>query len=204
MKEIRPKNEIQVAKVSAFGKGFMYLLMTIPVFLGWIWYIVARNKIIRMAQQVEDTASGIDVQLKKRFDLITKLVDAVKGSMEFEKSTYAQITKLRQGVQNKIEPKQLNEVNSQTAGLLRSINVQLENYPNLKSSTNVLQLQEASQDVEDNIAASRRFYNTSVRGFNSYILTYPSNVPAASRGSETFPYFEASVTDRQDVKISLS
>ena len=203
MKEITPENKIQEPKPAGFGKIILYIGLTLPLFLGWIWFIIARNNIVRMAQQVDDTASGIDVQLKKRFDLITKLVSAVKGSMEFEKSTYSKITELRQSVQNKITPDQINKVNSETAGLLRSINVQLENYPNLKSSNNVLQLQEASQNIEDNIAASRRFYNTSVRGFNSFILTYPNNVPAATKHVKTYPYFEASEADRKDVKIEF-
>ena len=203
--QIKPKNEIIRAKSSGFGKLFIFFLMTIPVGLGWIWYIQKRNYFRRELQRIQETASGIDVQLKKRFDLLNKLVDAVKGSMKFEKSTLQTITELRQQKGNReLKPNEMGNYNEEISKIMSGINVQLENYPDLKSSNNVMQLQNAAQDCEDNISAARRFYNTSVRSFNSDILVYPNNVAASGMNLETQLYFEASNEERQDVKIDLS
>ena len=202
MQTIKASNKVTQAKASFLGKFFWYLsfILIVPLIMN----IVMRNNLFQMRQQIEETAAGIDVQLKKRVDLLTKLVDEVKGSMKFEKETMIQVTALRQQSKGGADNTKFNSLNENINRVMSGINVQLENYPNLKSSTNVLQLQNASQDCEANIAAARRFYNTNVRVYNSKLLTYPSNVPASAMKLQSYVYFEATEADRKDVKVDLS
>ncbi len=199
-KEIRPKNEIIKPQVSTGGKIFIYILfiLIIPIF----WYISKRNSFKRSKQNIEETASGIDVQLKKRYDLLTKLIDTTRQYMKFEKNILEDITSLRTGNVN-ANVREMNETNLKMDRISRAINVQLENYPDLKSTQTVVNLQLATRDCEEDIAASRRFYNTSVRNYNQSILTYPGNVVADKLNLQTEIFFEAMPTERQDIKIDL-
>lgn len=199
-KEIKPKNEIVKPKVSMGGKIFIYILfiLIIPIF----WYIGKQNAFKRSKQNIEETASGIEVQLKKRYDLLTKLIETTKQYMKFEKNILEDITSLRTGNTNG-NIREMNETNLKMDRISRAINVQLENYPDLKSAQTVVNLQLATRDCEEDIAASRRFYNTSVRNYNQSILTYPGNVVADKLNLQTEIFFEATPAERQDVKIDL-
>lgn len=198
--QIKPKNEHFTPESTLIGRFFLYfsMLLIIPIF----WYIWKRNWFNRSKQKIEETASGIDVQLKKRKDVLIKLVDSVKGYMKFENETLSEITAMRSKPINNI--KDMSEVNDDLNKIQRSINVQLENYPNLKTIEAINSLQKAVQDCEDNIAAARRFYNSEVRLYNQSLKTYPSNVIAATMNLESEFYFEASEQDRLDVKITFN
>lgn len=199
MATTKPSNESFTAQPSLLGKIIVYLsfILIIPI----IMYIVSRNNFLRLQQSIEETASGIDVQLKRRFDLLTKLLDATKGYMKFEKETLSQIVALRNG---KMETMQdLSKTDSKLNAAFGKFNALLENYPDLKANTTVLQLQSGSKGCEDNIAAARRFYNANVRVFNSKIKTFPSNVIAQSLHLISKDYFIASDSDRQDVKVDF-
>lgn len=199
MSTIKPSNESFSAQPSLFGKIIVYLsfILIFPIIL----FIVSRNNFLRLQQSIEETASDIDVQLKRRFDLLTKLLDATKGYMNFEKGTLTQVVALRSG---KMET--MNDLAKADTGLnaaFGKFNALLENYPDLKANTTVLQLQVGAKDCEDNIAAARRFYNANVKVFNSKIKVFPSNVVAATLNLISKDYFVATDTDRQDVKINL-
>ncbi len=198
-KEIKPKNEIIKPQVSTGGKLMIYLsfIFIIPIF----WYISKRNSFKRAKQNIEETASGIDVQLKKRYDLLIKLIDSTKQYMKFEQNLLKDITSLRTG--NTTNVSEMNDRNLKMDNVSRAINVQLENYPDLKSAQTVVNLQLAARDSEQDIAASRRFYNSSVRNYNQSILTYPGSVISDNMNLETEIFFEASANERQDVKIDL-
>lgn len=197
--QIKPKNEKFIAQATAGEKFFIYLsmILIIPIF----WYIGKKNWFNRTIQKIEETASGIDIQLKKRKDLLIKLLDAAKGYMKFEKETLNQITSMRSQNVNNI--KDMAQANMQMDQVQRAINVQIENYPDLKAITAVRELQKSAQDCEDNIAAARRFFNYEVRIYNQNLRTYPSNVIASKMGLESEFYFEATIEEREDVKINF-
>lgn len=199
MSTIKPSNESFTAQPSLFGKIMVYLsfVLIFPIIL----FIVSRNNFLRLQQSIEETASDIDVQLKRRFDLLTKLVDATKGYMKFEKSTLTDVVSLRS---EKMETmSDLSKADSGLNAAFGKVNALLENYPDLKANTTVLQLQSGAKDCEDNIAAARRFYNANVKVFNSKIKTFPSNVVASTLNLVSKDYFLASDSDRQDIKIDL-
>ncbi|WP_338975284.1 LemA family protein [Spiroplasma endosymbiont of Monopis laevigella] len=199
MSTIKPSNESFTAQPSLFGKIMVYLsfVLIFPIIL----FIVSRNNFLRLQQSIEETASDIDVQLKRRFDLLTKLVDATKGYMKFEKSTLTDVVSLRSGKMETMSD--LSKADSGLNAAFGKFNALLENYPDLKANTTVLQLQSGAKDCEDNIAAARRFYNANVKVFNSEIKTFPSNVVASTLNLVSKDYFLASDSDRQDIKIDL-
>ncbi|MBP1525986.1 MAG: LemA family protein [Spiroplasma sp. WSS] len=199
MSTIKPSNESFTAQPSLFGKIMVYLsfVLIFPIIL----FIVSRNNFLRLQQSIEETASDIDVQLKRRFDLLTKLVDATKGYMKFEKSTLTDVVSLRSGKMETMSD--LSKADSGLNAAFGKFNALLENYPDLKANTTVLQLQSGAKDCEDNIAAARRFYNANVKVFNSKIKTFPSNVVASTLNLVSKDYFLASDSDRQDIKIDL-
>lgn len=199
MSTIKPSNESFTAQPSLFGKIMVYLsfVLIFPIIL----FIVSRNNFLRLQQSIEETASDIDVQLKRRFDLLKKLVDATKGYMKFEKSTLTDVVSLRSGKMETMS--NLSKADSGLNAAFGKVNALLENYPDLKANTTVLQLQSGAKDCEDNIAAARRFYNANVKVFNSKIKTFPSNVVASTLNLVSKDYFLASDSDRQDIKIDL-
>ncbi len=199
MSTIKPSNESFTAQPSLFGKIMVYssFILLFPIIL----FIVSRNNFLRLQQSIEETASDIDVQLKRRFDLLTKLLDATKGYMKFEKGTLTDVVSLRSGKMETMGD--LAKADSGLNAAFGKFNALLENYPDLKASTTVLQLQSGAKDCEDNIAAARRFYNANVKVFNSKIKTFPSNVVASTLNLVSKDYFVAADGDRQDIKIDL-
>ncbi|WP_425381622.1 LemA family protein [Spiroplasma endosymbiont of Polydrusus pterygomalis] len=199
MSTIKPSNESFTAQPSLFGKIMVYssFILLFPIIL----FIVSRNNFLRLQQSIEETASDIDVQLKRRFDLLTKLLDATKGYMKFEKGTLTDVVSLRSGKMETMG--ELAKADSGLNAAFGKFNALLENYPDLKANTTVLQLQSGAKDCEDNIAAARRFYNANVKVFNSKIKTFPTNVVASTLNLVSKDYFVAADGDRQDIKIDL-
>lgn len=199
MSTIKPSNESFTAQPSLFGKIMVYssFILLLPIIL----FIVSRNNFLRLQQSIEETASDIDVQLKRRFDLLTKLLDATKGYMKFEKGTLTDVVSLRSGKMETMG--ELAKADSGLNAAFGKFNALLENYPDLKANTTVLQLQSGAKDCEYNIAAARRFYNANVKVFNSKIKTFPSNVVASTLNLVSKDYFVAADSDRQDIKIDL-
>ena len=193
-------NVEEPAKASVFGKFFVYIsfILIIPIFI----FIGTRNSLIRQKQRIEETASDIDVQLKRRMDMLTKLVDVTKQYMQYEKSTLSTITELRSQT-SPFKIKDVDRINKAISDQMGRINMLMENYPDLKANNSVIELQTGIRDCEDNIAAARRFYNSEVRDFNGRIKTWPTNVAAGTIHAQTYLYFEAALVDRQDVKIDL-
>lgn len=195
-------NNAEVPATSSFwGKFFVYIwfILIIPI----LFWILSRNNLIRNKEKIEETASDIDVQLKRRIDMLTKLIDSTKQYMKYEKDTLTTVVELRSQANKNLNVKELEQVNNAVTSQAGKINVLLENYPDLKANNSVIELQAGIRDCEDNIAAARRFYNSAVRDFNASLKTWPSNVAASSLRLSTFLYFEANAADRQDVKIDL-
>lgn len=183
-------------KPNLAGKIITYIsfILIIPLIL----FIVGRNKLVRLQNRINEASSGIDVQLKKRRDTLIKLVDASKSSMKFEKSLLTDVTKLRKGM-----PKNIDNRVAQTDALQSRIMATFEAYPDIKSTQNIAKLMDASEDIEREIAATRRLYNSYVNEFNTKIFVWPSSVVAADMKLVKLPLFVASVEDRQDVSLKM-
>lgn len=158
--------------------------------------------IIKKKNQVDESLSGIDVQLKKRHDLIPNVLTIAKKFMTHEKSLITEVTELRtQAVKmsDAKTAKQLEkkmQVEAHLHNKLGQLMISVENYPNLKSDQPMMQAQRTYNEVEEHIAASRRFYNAAVRSLNDTIKIWPMSMIAAWVNVEAFPYFEIEESER--------
>ncbi|PKM62791.1 MAG: LemA family protein [Firmicutes bacterium HGW-Firmicutes-21] len=164
-----------------------------------IWFIATRNKIVRAEVKIDEAASGIDVALTKRFDVLTKMLDVTKGYAKYEAETLTRVVSLRKGM----SMSERSEANAKMDDMLRGINVLVENYPDLKASENYKQLQLSILDVEEHLQASRRLYNGNVTVFNNIIVTFPSSAVAGMMGKSKKEFFEAEAKKRADVKMDF-
>jgi LemA protein len=169
-----------------------------------LYAIFAYNSLVRMRNSVENAWRQIDVQLKRRHDLIPNLVEAVKGYMQFERDTLTQVVEARnRAVEAPSQAARLQAENQLTAGLGRLFAL-MENYPQLKSDQNVMQLQEQLTTTENQIAFARQAYNDAVLELNNRIETFPSNIIANHFGFHPADYFKAPDEDQVLPKVDLS
>lgn len=158
------------------------------------------NNLVKLRNNRENAFANIDVQLKQRLDLIPQLVATVKGYATHEKETLMNVTNARAAA---MDAKTINE-KIQTENVLSSalsgLRVSLEAYPELKANQNFLQLQEEIADIENKLAASRRFFNATTRELNNAVQTFPSNLLAGMFGFHTEPMFEVTAADRATVE----
>ena len=155
------------------------LLVVLGIIVLFIIFIVSLyNKLVRLRNNRENAFADIDVQLKQRYDLIPQLVETVKGYAKHEKETLTKVIELRnQAVAaTTIDGKIAAE--NQLSGVLAGLKVTLEAYPDLKANQNFLQLQEEMSDIENKLAAVRRFFNSATKEFNNAVQTFPSNIIA--------------------------
>lgn len=164
-----------------------------------IWYISTSNSIKVAGLKVDESESGIDVALTKRYDVLTKMLDAVKGYQQYEKSVLTDMVKLRKGMT--IDEK--NQANAAMDKIAGDIRVLAENYPQLKADNTFVQLQKAIVDVEEHLQAARRLYNSNVNRYNSKIVVFPSSIVANGMGAVKRELFVAEEYKRQDVKIQF-
>lgn len=169
-----------------------------------LYFVSAYNSLVRMRNEVDNSWRQIDVQLKRRHDLIPNLVEAVKGYMQFERDTLTQVVEARaRAVAAPDQAARVAAENQLTAGLGRLLAV-MENYPQLKSDQNVLQLQEQLTTTENQISFSRQAYNDAVLGLNNRIETFPSNFIANNFGFKPAEYFKAAPEEQALPKVDLS
>jgi LemA protein len=165
------------------------------------------NGLVRSRMRVREALSDIQVQFKRRFDLIPNLVSTVKGSSNFETSTLEKIVEARSKVEGgQVTPSQLGQVDTQVRGALTGFFALAENYPDLKSNANYLSLQNELSDTENKIQAARRFYNGVVTEYNTKIQTVPSNIFAGMFGFTPEEFFELDEADKEannPVKVSF-
>jgi LemA protein len=155
-----------------------------------LWTIVLYNRFVNLRNRVKEAFADIDVQLKRRYDLIPNLVEVVKGYASHEKGVFEKVTEARtraMGAQSVHEKAQAENMLSQT---LKSLFAVSENYPDLKASTNFLELQRELRDAEDKIQAARRFYNTMVMALNTSIESFPGNIVARIFSFKLQEFFE--------------
>lgn len=180
----------------------MWVILGIVV-LAVLWAVAVYNGLIRLKNRVDEAWSDIDVQLKRRYDLIPNLVNTVKGYASHEKEVFEKVTEARtraMGAQSAGDKAQAENALSQT---LKSLFAVAEAYPDLKANQNFLELQRELTDTEDKIQASRRFYNGNVRDFNTKIQVFPNNVFAGMLGFSAREFFEAAEGEKEPVKVEF-
>ena len=148
------------------------------------------NSLITLKNRAKEAWSDIDVQLKRRYDLIPNLVESVKGYAAHEKGVFENVTMARAKAMGAQTVAEKGQAENMLTGALKSLFAVAENYPDLKASANFLELQREVRDTEDKVQASRRFYNTNVRDLNTKIETFPSNIIANMFGFKQMEFFE--------------
>lgn len=165
------------------------------------------NSLIRLKNRVEEAWSDIDVQLKRRYDLIPNLVETVKGYAKHEAGTLEKVTKARtdaMAAQKSGDTKKQAAAENMLSSTLKSIFALSENYPDLKANENFLELQRELSDTENKIQASRRFYNGNVRDFNTKLEVFPTNIMAGMLGFKSREYFEIEeAKEKENVKVKF-
>ncbi len=163
------------------------------------WYISTMNRIRVLSIKVDESLSGIDVALAKRYDVLTKMVEVVKGYAKHEKEVLVKVVELRKNM----SVKELKEANDSMDKDFDAINVLVENYPDIKANENFKLLQRSIVDVEEHLQAARRIYNSSVSRYNQFILSYPSNIVAKRNNNTEKDFFEANKEEKDNVNIDL-
>jgi len=180
-----------------------YIILAIIV-LAIIWVIMAYNGLVRLKNQVENAWRQIDVQLKRRHDLIPNLVKTVKGAMEFERGTLERVIAARSRAVDATGMSDKGLAENMLTEALGKLFALVENYPDLKSNENVLKLQEELTSTENRIGFSRQFYNDIVTQFNTRQDVFPSKVIAGSFGFKKADYFQAEEAARVVPEVDLS
>ena len=173
-------------------KGIMVFLSSILgiVILVVLWGVFMYNRLVRNRTRAEEAWSGIDVQLKRRRNLIPNLLETVKGYAKHEKSALEAVTKLRTGAEKAKTVAEKAQAEGALSGALANVFAVAEAYPDLKASANFQQLQASLQEIEDQIQLSRRYYNGAVRDLNIMVDSFPSNIIANMFGFSKKEFFE--------------
>ncbi len=168
-----------------------------------LWGIGIYNKLIKMENLKNEAWSGMDVQLKRRFDLVPNLVETVKGYAAHEKEVFLKITEARSsiGQATSVEDRVASE--NMLSGALKSLFAVAENYPDLKANQNFLHLQQELSSLENDIQMSRRYYNGAARDYNIAIASFPAVLVARQFGYAKAAYFEAAEEERSTPKVSF-
>ena len=187
----------------------MFGILNIIVFIVLvvvIWFIVIYNKFIKLRTRSDEAWSDIDVQLKRRYDLIPNLIETVKGYMQHEAATLQKVTEARTQAMNAGSTADKAQAEDMLTGALKSLFAVSEAYPDLKANTNFLELQRELTDTENKIQASRRFYNANVRDLNISVESFPSSIVAGMFKFVKREFFELSESDtaaKEPVKVSF-
>jgi len=180
------------------------LLVLLALIAGVVfWAVSVYNRLIRMQNLKNEAWSGIDVQLKRRFDLVPNLVETVKGYASHEKEVFEKVTEARSAVSQSKSVGERVESENMLSGALKTLFAVAENYPELKANTNFLQLQEQLASLENDIQMSRRYYNGAARDYNISIATFPAVLIAQKFGYEKADYFEAAEEEKTAPKVSF-
>jgi LemA protein len=161
------------------------------------------NGLVQLRVRCDSAWSDIDVQLKRRYDLIPNLVETVKGYAAHEKGTFENIAKFRSMAMQATGPADKAAADNQLTGALKSLFAVAENYPQLKASEEFTQLQGSLSQTEDSIQNARRYYNAVVRDLNTKIQSFPTNILAGMFGFQARQFFEAAATDREPVAVKF-
>ena len=182
---------------------FVWIILGI-IAVGIIWVIGAYNGLVRLKQQTDEAWSDIDVQLKRRYDLIPNLVETVKGYAAHERKLFEDVTAARSAAMTAQGPQAKGQAENMLSGALKSLFAVAEAYPDLKASQNFSQLQEELSDTENKIQAARRFYNGNVRDFNTRLQSFPTNMIGGQLGFKSREFFALEeAAAKEPVKVSF-
>lgn len=183
---------------------YTWLIVGGVVVLLLLWFVGVYNSLIRLLNLTKEGWSGIEVQLKRRSDLIPNLVETVKGYATHEKGTFEAVTQARAAASAATTPEERAKAEGQVSAMIGRIVAIAEAYPELKANQNFLALQQELSSVEDQINLSRRYYNGAVRNYNTAIQSVPSNLIAGVTGFVAAEYFEIeNPADRAAPKVSF-
>lgn len=181
--------------------GTVILLAIVAILL--IYLVGTYNGLIVLKTRIQEALSGIDVQLKRRADLIPNLVETVKGYAKHEKSVFAEVTKARSSLMNASNLTEKAKANGELSNALKSLFAVAEAYPELKASDNFKELQRELEDTEDKVAYSRQFYNANVLDFNAKIQMFPTNLLASAFSFKTFDFFAATEEEKKKIDVKF-
>jgi LemA protein len=181
---------------------FLILLIIIALIVVYLW--MTYNGLITLRTQIDEAWSQIDVQLKRRADLIPNLVETVKGYAKHEKEVFENVTQARSQLMSAKTPADKGQASDALSGAIGKLFAVAENYPDLKANEGFVQLQKELGDTEDKVAYSRQYYNSTVMDYNVKIKVFPNNLIASNMGFTAKEFFGATDADRQPVKVNFS
>jgi len=189
------------------GAALLYLVIAIVVIVAF-WFVAVYNGLIKLRNRTDEAFSDIDVQLKRRYDLIPNLMETVKGYMQHEAGTLQKVTearvsamKVHDNANATLEEK--GQAENMLSGALKSLFAVAESYPDLKASANFAKLQDELSDTENKIQAARRFFNGNVRDFNTKIQVFPNNVIVGMLGFKKYDFFLADEAEKANVQVKF-
>lgn len=181
--------------------GLIIILALVGLLL--LWAILTYNRLVVLRNRIENAWSQIDVQLRRRYDLIPNLVETVKGYAAHEKEVFQKVTEARAAMTNAQGVEQQGQAQNMISQALKSLFAVAEAYPDLKANQNFLLLQEELSGTESKIAYARQFYNDSVMALNAMIQQFPVNIIAGSFGFQTKEYFPMEDVAREPVQVKF-
>jgi LemA protein len=183
---------------------FVLIIVGLLVLIGVI-YVLIRNSIIGERNRVDEAWSGIDVQLKRRHDLVPNLVESVKGYATHERATFEKVTQARAAAMQATGPEEASKAETALSQALGGLRVVAEQYPDLRATENFQQLQRQLSELEDEIQASRRIYNSNVQDYNTTIQQFPMSIVAKQGAFTEKPFFEiGDAAEREAPQVSFT
>jgi LemA protein len=179
----------------------LIILIISGVILLYLWFVY--NSLVTLKARIKEAFSQIDIQLKRRTDLIPNLIESVKGYAKHEKELLENVTKARSQLMSAKSTHDKAEANNMLTDTLKSLFAVAENYPNLRANENFLQLQQELSDTENKIAYSRQFYNSNVLEYNTKIAIFPNVFIARLFNFHPEEFFAATEDERKNVKVSF-
>src|ERR671918_1350213 len=168
-------------------------------------YVLFRNSIINLRNRVDEAWSGIDVQLKRRHDLVPNLVETVKGYAQHEQATFEKVTQARAAAMQASGPAEASQAEGMLSQALGGLRVVAEQYPELRATENFQQLSRNLSELEDEIQASRRIYNSNVQAYNTKIQVFPNSAVASTGGFTSRGFFEITdAAEREPAAVSFT
>ena len=181
------------------------IVVVVLILLAVFYYIAKRNGIISARNRVDESWSGIDVQLKRRHDLVPNLVETVKGYATHEQAVFTKVTEARAESMSAKSVQDTASAETKLTGALTDLRAVAENYPALRATENFQRLQADLTETEDEIQAARRIYNANARTYNTRIQIFPNSIVAGAGGFEAREYFEIeTAAEREPVNVSFS
>ena len=179
----------------------LILIIAVVLIVLFVWFTY--NSLATGKVRIKEAFSGIDIQLKRRVDLVPNLIETVKGYAKHERELLQNVTKARTSLMHASSTHEKAVSDNMLSAALKSLFAVSENYPDLKASKNFLQLQEELSDIEAKIAYARQFFNSNVSSYNSTLVNFPGSVVGGILGFKQEEFFEATVEEKKNVKVKF-